>query len=68
LKTEKWPEYDGHVIVDGRKFYLSVWVRTAEKTGKKFFSLALKPAEEKIGAAARALAAGSGTPDGDIPF
>jgi hypothetical protein len=63
-KNEKWPEFDGHVIVNNRKYYLSAWVKTSEKSGRKFFSLSLKPADEKNGATATA----KKVTDADVPF
>jgi hypothetical protein len=64
-KNDNWPTHDGYVVVGGKKLYLSAWVRTS-KDGKKYFSLALKPAEEKNGAPARPAAKVEEDPD--IPF
>ncbi|HEY1244176.1 MAG TPA: hypothetical protein VGF29_05025 [Hyphomicrobiaceae bacterium] len=38
------PDYTGSAEVNGRKFWLSAWIRTSEKTGKKYMSLAFRPA------------------------
>jgi len=46
-ENDRWPEYEGSIVIDGRKYYISAWVKTSEKSGKKFLSLAAKPAEEK---------------------
>jgi hypothetical protein len=51
-KNDKWPTHDGHVIVHGEKLYLSAWVKES-KSGTKYFSLALKPADEKPAANGR---------------
>jgi hypothetical protein len=45
-KTDKWPDFKGDILVDGRKYWVSGWARTLEKTGKKYLSLALQPAYE----------------------
>jgi hypothetical protein len=43
------PEFRGDctITIDGveRKLWISAWVKTSEKTGKKFFSLAFREAE-----------------------
>ena len=41
------PDYKGDITVNGRKFWISAWLKTSEKTGKKFMSLALREAEER---------------------
>ncbi len=50
-KTDKHPEFTGQLSVTcphcnhASEFWLSSWVREAKATGRKFFSLALKPKE-----------------------
>jgi hypothetical protein len=46
------PDYQGDIVIAGRKYWLSGWVKDG-KDGKKFLSLAATPAEEKNGSAAR---------------
>jgi hypothetical protein len=46
-KTEKHPDYRGECMIDGKKFWLSAWIKTG-KNGK-FMSLALQPKEDKHG-------------------
>jgi hypothetical protein len=46
-KTEKHPDYRGDCMIDGKKFWLSAWIKTG-KNGK-FMSLALQPKEDKQG-------------------
>ena len=61
-ETDKHPDYTGSINVGGRDFYLSGWINTA-KSGKKYFSLAVKPKDA---------APQRGVPeedfDDDIPF
>lgn len=37
------PEYRGTLNVDGKEFYVDLWVSEAKKTGRKFFSGKVKP-------------------------
>jgi hypothetical protein len=39
-KSEQHPTHRGEVFIDGVKYRLSAWVKTA-KSGEKYFSLAL---------------------------
>lgn len=60
--TEKHPDYNGSLNVDGVDFWVSGWIKTA-KNGKKFLSLAINPKQPKE--------AGESLPpldDDDIPF
>lgn len=45
--SDKHPEYNGSLNIDGVEYWLSAWVRTSKKSGKKFFSMAIKPKVEK---------------------
>jgi hypothetical protein len=71
-KNDNWPTHDGYVIVDGRKHHVSAWVRTSKDGGKRYFSLALKPADsDKAGASvkpAAEAAAYAPAADDSIPF
>jgi hypothetical protein len=42
----KQPEYNGSLNVEGVEYWLSAWVKES-KTGKKFFSVAIKRKEPK---------------------
>lgn len=41
------PDYKGSLNVNGVDLWVSGWIKTSEKTGKKFMSLSVKPKEEK---------------------
>jgi hypothetical protein len=58
------PEFTGKLNVEGRDYWLSGWVK--EKDGEKFFSLSVKPKEEKAPAPARQAA--EFDDDSGIPF
>jgi uncharacterized protein (DUF736 family) len=40
------PDYNGSIDVEGREYWLNAWVKEG-KTGKKFFSIALKAKDAK---------------------
>ena len=42
------PDYKGSLNVNGVDLWVSGWIKTSEKTGKKFMSLSVKPKEEKV--------------------
>ena len=44
-KSDKHPEYDGPLNVGGVEYQISAWVR--EGKNGKFFSLSVKPKEER---------------------
>jgi hypothetical protein len=39
------PDYKGDATIKGRKFWVSAWIKTSEKSGLKFMSLAFREAE-----------------------
>jgi hypothetical protein len=41
------PDYRGDAMIKGRKFWVSGWIKTSEKGGQKFISLAFREAEEQ---------------------
>ena len=42
-QQDNHPDYKGSIIVNGVDFWISAWLKTSEKTGKKFMSLSVKP-------------------------
>ena len=40
------PDYTGNINVNGTEFWLSAWIKTSDKTGKKFMSLSVKAKEQ----------------------
>jgi hypothetical protein len=44
---DKERDYSGTLDVEGTEYWLSGWVRTSKKTGKKYLSLSIKPKVEK---------------------
>lgn len=44
-EKETHPDYQGSILIDGKDYWLSGWVK--EGGGKKFFSLSVKPKQER---------------------
>ena len=64
---ETHPEYKGYINVEGKEYWLSGWVKTNNKDGSKFFSLAVTPKDRDVSQPTRR----EPTPthmDDDIPF
>jgi len=45
-KSDKSPEYNGRINVNGVDYYLNGWVKENKNTGEKFFALSVKPIQE----------------------
>jgi len=44
-QQDNHPDYKGSLNVGGVDLWVSGWLKTSEKTGKKFLSLSVKPKE-----------------------
>ena len=42
-QQDNHPHYKGSLNVNGVDLWISAWLKTSEKTGKKFLSLSVKP-------------------------
>ena len=42
-QQDNHPDYKGSLNVNGVDLWVSGWIKTSEKTGKKFLSLSVKP-------------------------
>ena len=42
-QQDNHPDYKGSLNVNGVDLWVSGWLKTSEKTGKKFMSLSVKP-------------------------
>lgn len=45
-EQDNHPDYKGSINVAGIDYWLSAWLKTSDKTGKKFMSLSVKPKED----------------------
>lgn len=63
------PDHQGSLNVEGVEYWISGWVKTS-KAGQKFFSLSVKPKEERASTndTQRETAKNSADFDDDIPF
>jgi hypothetical protein len=73
-EKETHPDLSGSINVDGREYWLSAWRKVGQSgklDGKTFFSLSVKPKEEKTGrspAPSTPNQAADTFEDDDIPF
>jgi uncharacterized protein (DUF736 family) len=73
-QNDNHPDYKGSINVNGTDLWISAWLKTSEKTGKKFLSLSVKAKEEKAPqkpvkqAAARPVPDAFDDLDSDVPF
>jgi hypothetical protein len=44
---EKERDYSGTLDIEGTEYWVSGWVRTSKKSGKKYLNLSIKPKVEK---------------------
>ncbi len=66
-KSDKHPEYNGSINIQGVEYWLSGWVKESKKDGSKYFSLAVKPKEKQAPKPTPA-PKGFNDMDDDIPF
>lgn len=67
-ESDSHPDFTGFIDIEGEEYWLSAWVKEGKKgklEGKKFFSLAFKPKEQRQTAPTKGR--GRDTDD-DIPF
>ena len=69
-QQDNHPDYKGSLNVNGVDLWVSGWIKTSEKTGKKFMSLSVKP-KDAAPAKQAPKAKSSGFDDmgdSDVPF
>ena len=45
--SERAPNYEGNINVDGKDYRLAAWIKESSKTGKKFMSLSVSVPTKK---------------------
>jgi hypothetical protein len=65
-ETDRHPDYNGSITVDGVEYWLSAWIKQGQKG--KFMSLSVKPKEKKPEAPAVRRKVEDDGIDSDLPF
>jgi uncharacterized protein (DUF736 family) len=67
-QQDNHPDYKGSLNVNGVDMWVSGWLKTSDKTGKKFMSLSVKPKEDKPVKQASSPKRQPVEMDDDVPF
>lgn len=69
-QQDNHPDYKGSLNVNGVDLWVSGWLKTSEKTGKKFMSLSVKPKDAApVKQASKPKSSGfDDMNDSDVPF
>ena len=46
-ECQKWCDFEGSMTLEGKRYWISAWIKESKKDGRKFFSLSFKPAKPK---------------------
>lgn len=67
-QQDNHPDYKGSLNVNGVDLWVSGWLKTSEKTGKKFLSLSVKPKDAAPVKQASKPKSNDFDMDSDVPF
>jgi uncharacterized protein (DUF736 family) len=67
-QQDNHPDYKGSLNVNGVDLWVSGWLKTSEKTGKKFLSLSVKPKDSAPVKKASKPSSRFDDIDSDVPF
>ena len=68
-QQDNHPDYKGSLNVNGVDLWVSGWLKTSEKTGKKFMSLSVKPKNAApVKQASKPKSSGFDDMNDDVPF
>ena len=68
-QQDNHPDYKGSLNVNGVDLWVSGWIKTSEKTGKKFMSLSVKPKDAApVKQASKPKSSGFDDMNDDVPF
>jgi uncharacterized protein (DUF736 family) len=66
--TEKHPDYNGTIQINGVEYWLAAWIRTPKPGGQKFMALRVNPKDEQQQAPASSAPVDPAYVEDDIPF
>ena len=66
--ADNHPEYSGSINVNGTEYWLSAWIKESKNTGKKFFSMSIRPKEQQRQMKAKPKNDDMGDDLSDVPF
>lgn len=46
--SEKSPEYEGRINIDGKDYRIAAWIKESSKNGKKFLSISVSDPKGKV--------------------
>lgn len=69
-ESDSHPDIAGSINIEGRDFWISGWLKKNSRDGSSFYSLSVKPKQERAAEIVRNSreAALDPTEDGEIPF
>ena len=68
-QQDNHPDYKGSLNVNGVDLWVAGWLKTSEKTGKKFLSLSVKPKDAApVKQASKPKSSGFDDMNDDVPF
>ena len=68
-QQDNHPDYKGSLNVNGVDLWVSGWLKTSDKTGKKFLSLSVKPKDAApVKQASKPKSSGFDDMNDDVPF
>lgn len=67
-EKDTYADYSGSINIEGQDFWINAWVKESKKDGTKFFSLSVKPKDEKPRQSSQPTRKAKPEIDEDLPF